>query len=112
MKEGVLYRQFTRQDGTGDFMQFIVPRSLKHAIMYQMHEAVLSGHLGRWKTRERLLQSFYWFGVWEDSDLWVQKCDSCAAIKKLPQNPKHPLDKCQLEHQWTGWQQISLVHYL
>ena len=66
-------------------------RKLKDEIMYQIHESLLSGHLGKCKTREQVIQHFYWFGVREDCDLWVGKCDICASVKKPPQNPRAPL---------------------
>ncbi len=63
LKNGVLYRKFEKQNGTGEYLQFIVPRQMQEEILYQMHESVLSGHLGKHCTAERLLQGFYWFGV-------------------------------------------------
>ena len=72
LTDGVLFRRFAKRDGTGHFVQFVVPRSMKDAILYQMHESLTSGHLGKRKTRERLLRRFYWYKVQEDADLWVQ----------------------------------------
>ena len=88
---GVLFRKFARKDGTGHYIQFVVPRTLKDTILYQMHECVASGHLGQKKTRERLLRRFYWFKVREDANLWVQRCDTCAAIKKPPKEIRAPM---------------------
>jgi hypothetical protein len=52
----------------------------------------MSGHLGRKKTREKLLQKYYWHGVREDVYLWIiEQCDNCGANKPLPTNPKAPL---------------------
>ena len=50
--DGVLFQEFYRKDGTREHLQLIVPRKLKDEIMYQMHECLLSGHLGKGKTRE------------------------------------------------------------
>ena len=55
LTEGVLFRKFAKRDGTGYHVQFIVPRSMWDTVLYQMHEAISSGHLGKRKTRERLL---------------------------------------------------------
>ncbi len=52
MHHGCLHRYFHRQDNTGSYLQFIVPTSLKGNILYQMHNSILSGHLGRKKTIE------------------------------------------------------------
>ena len=91
LMEGVLFRKFAKRDGTGHYVQFVVPRSMKDVVLYQMHEALTSGHLGKRKTRERLLRRFYWFKVREDADLWVQRCDKCAMVKKPPKPPQAPM---------------------
>ena len=97
--DGVLFCKFSRKDGTGDHMQLIFPRKLKDEIMYQMHESLLHGHFGKHKTWEWVIQCFYWFGVREDCDLWVEKCDTCASVKNVHKNPEPHLAKCPLGHQ-------------
>ena len=47
IRDGVMFCKISRKDGTGEDIQFIVPRNLKDEIMYQMHESLLSGHLGK-----------------------------------------------------------------
>ena len=66
MIDGVLFCKFYRKDGTGDHTQFIVPRKLRDEIGHHMHKSLLSGHLGKCKTREEVIQHFYCFGVRED----------------------------------------------
>ena len=87
LTEGVLFCKFAKRNRTGHHIQFVVPRSMKDVVLYQMHEALTSGHLGKWKTREHLLRQFYWYKIWEDADLWVQRCDKCAMVKKPPKTP-------------------------
>lgn len=89
--DGVLFRKFIRRDGSGEHQQFVVPRQLRELILYHLHDGRLSGHLGKPKTKERLLQRFYWYGVREDVDLWVDKCETCASVKKPTQTIKAPL---------------------
>ena len=93
IRNGCLYRHFYRKDGSGSYIQFLVPRSLKKDILYQMHNSVLSGHLGRKKTLEKTLQRFYWFGIREDVKIWVKKCDTCASIKTPNKHPRAALGK-------------------
>jgi len=90
LEHGVLMRKFSKKDGTGSFLQLVVPKSLQKDVLYQMHNSLLSGHLGGKKTREKLLQRYYWFGVREDIHLWIQQCDNCAANKTPCKNPKAP----------------------
>ena len=57
----VLFKRFVKRDGTGEYLQLMVSQSLKSQILHQMHDSVISGHLGCKKTKARVLQSFYWF---------------------------------------------------
>ena len=81
LQNGCLYRELYREDGTGSHLQFIVPRSIRPEILQQMHNSLISGHLGQKKTLEKLLQRFYWFNVQENVHMWLMKCDICAATK-------------------------------
>ena len=91
LTEGVLFRRFIKRDGIGCHVQFVVPRTMKDAIMYQVHNALPGGHLGRLRTAERLLRRFYWFEVRKDCDLWIERCDKCASIKKPPKTARAPM---------------------
>lgn len=89
--DGVLFRRFARQDGTGCHLQYLVPRSMRNEVFQQMHSSLMSGHLGKRKTREKTLQRFYWFGVRDDVNLWVKRCDSCGGNKPPTKTPRAPL---------------------
>jgi transposase InsO family protein len=91
LRDGVLFRTFYRKDATGAHLQFIVPESIRHEILHQMHGVLLSGHLGKKKTREKTLQRFYWYGMREDVNNWVSRCDVCGAVKPLPKKARAPL---------------------
>ena len=93
VQDGVLCRAFHKRNGTGDFCQLIVPRALREEVMHQMHDTLLSGHLGQKKTREKTLQRFYWYGLREDVNLWVLRCDVCAAVKPPSKAAKAPMGK-------------------
>ena len=56
-----------------------------------MHDSVLSGHLGCKKTKAKIIQRFYWYSLGDDIKLHIQKCDVCAADKKLTKVLKAPL---------------------
>ena len=88
---GLLCRKFDRKNGTGSFMQLVTPKCLQKDVLYQMHNGLLAGHMGQRKTKEKLLQKYYWFGVREDVNLWVLKCETCGANKTPTTNPKAPL---------------------
>ena len=88
MDDSVLYRQFERRDGSGTYIQLITPDSLHKEVLHLSHENRLSGHLGMHRTRERLIQNFYWFEVRTDCDLYVTVCDICQSIKRPIKTPK------------------------
>ena len=54
LKNGILMRKFEKKDGSGTHLQLLTPSVLKNDVLYQMHNGVLSGHLGRKKTREKV----------------------------------------------------------
>lgn len=91
LHQGILCKRFLKKDGTGEYRQLIVPRALKNDILFQMHNAVISGHLGCKKTTAKALQRFYWYSLKEDVALYIRKCDTCASDKKPSVTPRAPL---------------------
>ena len=87
----VLYKRFVKKDGSGEYLQLVAPHSMKPEILFQMHDSVISGHLGCKKTKAKVLQKFYWYGLREDVALHIRKCDVCAADKKPVKKPRAPL---------------------
>ena len=91
VRNGMLFRNFTKRDGSGSFVQFVVPAKLRSEILRLMHDSPMSGHLGKKKTISRVLQHFYWYGLREDVKNWIRQCDTCEAIKIPPVRPWAPL---------------------
>ena len=88
LEDGVMYRKFEHRDGSGLHIQLITPESLHKEVLQLSHGNRLSGHLGRRRTREWLIQNFYWFEVRSDCDLYVTVCDICQSIKRPTKTPK------------------------
>ena len=91
LQDNLLCKKFIKKDGTGEYIQFIVPAAMKKEVLHQMHDSVLSGHLGCKKTKAKIIQRFYWYSLRDDIKLHIQKCDVCAADKKPTKVPKAPL---------------------
>lgn len=91
LRDGVLFRKFCKQNNTACNLQFLVPRIMREEILHQMHDSPLSGHLGKKKTREKTLQRFYWYGVRDNVNSWITRCDNCGANKTPTKTPKAPL---------------------
>ena len=92
----LLFKQFIKQDGSGEYNQFITPSSMKKEVLYQMHDSLVSGHLGCKKTKAKVLQRFYWYALREDINLYIQRCDTCAANKKPTKVPRAPMGSLQV----------------
>ena len=59
IRDGMLFREFIRRDGTGKHLQLVLPTKLKGEVLSQIHDSKLGGHLGKKKTCEKLVQRFY-----------------------------------------------------
>ena len=91
MKDGIISRKFDKRDGSNKYLQLLTPYILQKEVLQQMHNGLLSGHLGKKKTREKTLQKYYWFGVRDAVDNWVTLCETCGANKPPTTNPRAPL---------------------
>ena len=91
LQDDILYRKFTKRDGTRTLNQLVIPQKLQWFIMHSLHGTLLSGHLGRWHTQDLVLQNYYWFEVSQDVDIYIKTCDTYAAVKPPVNKPKAAL---------------------
>ena len=89
--DGQLWRLYENEEGSSVQQQLVVPSSLKREIMEELHEGVMSGHLGQEKTMQRLKRRFYWPGQWNDVRDWCNTCPICATRKTTQPKSKAPL---------------------
>ena len=47
--------------------------------------------MGIKRTKHRILESYFWFGLKSDVTLYVHQCDICEANKKPSRKPKAPM---------------------
>ena len=90
INQGMLFRKYVSKDCTENF-QFIVPREMKTEILYRMHSGIMAGHLGRKKTKGKLLARYYWYKVREDINNWIMQCAICGANKLPCRTPRAPM---------------------
>ena len=88
IEDGVLCKKTFQKDGTNEYLQCILPESMRREVLHQMHDGLLAGHLGKKKTKMKILQRFYWWAVREDVNNWIDRCDNCSANKMPPHKPK------------------------
>ena len=87
--DGLLYKQFLKKDGTGEFLQFLVPKCLREEIRQQLHSSLQGSHLGQKKTRERIQQRYFWFEMKIDINNWVLNVMPVQQTRNLPGHQGH-----------------------
>ncbi|CAM4573874.1 unnamed protein product [Lepidochelys kempii] len=84
-EKGFLYREWapTREvESCGIRRQLVVPQKYRCKLLYLAHDIPLSGHKGIRCTRQRLLQNFYWPGVFTTVRQYCRSCDPCQRVGK------------------------------
>ncbi len=89
-------------------MQLIVPKQLRDEVMKQVHDSLTGGHLGVKRTKAKLSQSFFWFNMREDVNLYVRSCDTCAADRMPKRTPRAPMGHITTGAPWD----VLAVDYL
>ena len=59
----------------------VVPKSLQQEILITLHENLEAGHTGKYKMTTTALQKFYWKGMRNDIQNWVDTCITCQMRK-------------------------------
>lgn len=73
-------------------LQIVVPKSYRQDILSMAHETPLAGHMGITKTRQKILNHFYWPSLRKDVVEFCKSCHACQIVGKPNQTiPKAPL---------------------
>ena len=64
--------------------KLVVPRPYVNRVLFMAHSHLLGAHLGMDKTRERILDRFYWPGVKNDVVRICQTCPKCQRTAPRP----------------------------
>ncbi|XP_052713999.1 uncharacterized protein LOC128187632 [Crassostrea angulata] len=76
LKDKILYRVFPREVGN-DIFQFVLPHKYRSLALEMAHDIPMSGHMGVKKTRNRILQHFFWPGIFSDTSKYCRSCPEC-----------------------------------
>ena len=90
VRNGILYRKLVVPDKDLK-VQVVLPRCLKSQILQQLHCDPSAGHLGTFKTLERVKNRFYWIGWRRDTMRFVSHCHTCNVAKHPHKRKKPPL---------------------
>ena len=86
----ILYRVFISRFGDR-LKQIVVPLKFRDKLLQIAHDVPLGGHLGNRKTRQRILQSFFWPGIFIDVAHYCRTCAVCQKTVKKGKVFKAPL---------------------
>ena len=72
----ILYRAF--HSATGEVVnQIVVPKAFRLKILEIAHDTPCGGHMGCRKTRNRIMQNFFWPGIFIDVAKFCRSCPKC-----------------------------------
>jgi hypothetical protein len=91
LHDSILYREFINPDYSILCYQLIVPRSLRTAVIMQLHAGVGSLHQSLPKCIETLKRFAWWKTMRSDTEREIRKCDVCDRSRKWPHAKHGPL---------------------
>lgn len=87
-RDGLLYRRHHKlgSDAMSKVDQLVLPTQCRKSVIELAHDIPMAGHLGRRKTVARILQRFYWPGLFRDVRDHCRCCEQCQ--KSSPRRTK------------------------
>jgi hypothetical protein len=94
VQDEVIWRRL--KDKHSEKVVIVAPQKLVPAILENAHGHLLAGHGGVLKTKERILQSYYWPGMDQDINDHLKRCQKCQVHRPSHQPPEFlsPLPQC------------------
>ena len=100
-RDGLLYRRYSPPGADSDAYdidQLVLPAPLRSTVLTLAHDIPMAGHLGKKKTADRLLNRFYWPGLYRDVEEHYRTCGPCQksstrGVKKAPLVPLPIMDE-------------------
>ncbi|GFN80780.1 Zinc finger protein [Plakobranchus ocellatus] len=103
---GIVYRRYEDIGRNVDVKQVVLPKPLREYVMSVAHDSITGAHLGIRRTKDKVLNNFYWPGVDGDVTRYCWSCDVCErtvkkdcmkevcrllGIKQKTTTPYHPM---------------------
>ena len=82
----VLYHKFFDNTGQNFIRPLVLPKHLRHEILFRIHNRKFMGHIGTAETAKQFRQRFYFPEFTETLLEYVSNCSSCLQIKSVQQN--------------------------
>ena len=96
-RQEMLYRKWSPREADGGdvrtCVQLVLPRKCLPAVLKLAHDVPTAGHLGITKTKDRILQRYYWPGVFRDVAQYCRTCEVCqrSQLKHPAKAPMMPM---------------------
>lgn len=105
LRDGVLYRKNYASDGNRYLL--VIPKHLWKDVLQSLHDDPTAGHLGFFKTYERVRQRYFWVRLYTYVYKYVTSCPQCqrrkaptsppaGLLQPLPP-PEHPFDRVGID---------------
>ena len=88
---GILYHQRPEREEK----DLVVPESLREEAIRVSHDLPSSGHQGIVRTKARMKEKFYWYGIGKDVTNYIVTCPVCSRNKKSGAYGRVPLQEYQ-----------------
>jgi len=66
---------------------YVLEGELREEIIYLHYNTLVGGHRGRWKTVELVTRNYWWPGLTEEVEKYVEGCDTCQRHKNRSEAP-------------------------
>ena len=96
LENNILWRRLRTRNGPGNVV-VLLPRSLVTRILKEAHGELLTGHDGIGKTKQRLIQSYWWPKMDKDIENHISTCQKCQKRRNdhaAPPQLLSPLPQC------------------
>ena len=91
MIHGLLYKRTKFERDTVDDFPLVVPQEYRKDLLIISRDIISAGHLGINKTKDRLLNYFYWPGITKDVAKYVKRCKACQRTSPVKTTERAPL---------------------
>jgi hypothetical protein len=100
-----LKNEFVNLGDVGDQWKEVVPKERRRELLFRFHDSPTSGHVGIYKTYNRLTEGFYWPKMKRDVTRYIKCCHTCQTVKSEAKKPAG----CMLSNPKVSrpWQVIS-----
>lgn len=80
--------------------KLVVPKGLRKVVLEENHDSTAAGHLGIFKTKCRIMQSYYWPSMSSDIVNYVRSCEVCQCQKPEQRAPAGLMGGRKISRPW------------